>query len=82
MTSYNTVDNYTEGSISGRVIKVISKTAFVLKTDDGYIYWCIIHNKDIHPPELGEEQSYFGLIENYYPNNKRYPIEMLIKKAA
>jgi hypothetical protein len=78
MTSYSTIDNYTEGRITGVVIKIISDGEFVLKSN-GYLYWCVIQGKDIAPPVVGEERTYHGLVELYFPHDKKYPIEMLVR---
>jgi hypothetical protein len=78
VTSYNTRDNYTEDSITGEVIKIISDGEFVLKSN-GYLYWCVIQGKDIAPPVVGEERTYHGLVELYFPHDKKYPIKMLVR---
>ncbi len=79
MTSYNTVDNYSEGSITGTVIKIINPKEFFLKDDDGYTYYCIITRKNISAPTINKKETYYGLIENEYRCDKKYPIEMLVR---
>lgn len=78
MTSYNTVDNYEEGSITGTVIKVINSREFFIETEDGYKYYCVIQRKDIPTPTIGVTETYYGLIENSC-SHKKYPIEMLVR---
>ncbi len=79
MTSYNTIDNYSEGSITGTVIKIINPKEFFLKDDDGYTYYCIITRINIPTPVISNVETYYGLIENEYRYDKRYPIEMLVR---
>jgi hypothetical protein len=78
MTSYNTIDNYTEGRITGVITKIITPREFALKDDDGNIYYCIIQRKDITTPIVGDTETYYGLIENSCRSDK-YPIEMLVR---